>query len=468
MRMKEIGKKRFAVLFIMVTCVSCFAGCGRASVTEEQVGETSTAEEQGQETSAVEEQSGNETVEEEQGGEASAAEEQAGNEAAGEGQSRTLSVPNDGRGELISDEDAAALEYMKKYMVEDTFGDGAAYEVYAPDGSENADGFLGYIDHGINFFASVYSGGGDDLPYMMLNESLKSLKTDWESSGCSDIQLGEVVKNGEDRYVVASAMGKDFYETPYQETRLYYLDVPKTGVGVLWQMEIKENQMDELTEPILAQIGQCYGIDTQNLIPDGGWEEGDAERKVKEQDVYEHEVGEQSLTGVDGYQYLGKTMLSFEDGEIKCPAMAPMGATTRVSEDHITASMHGVSVYINGFSIMTDQYVPRMKKDAEWDYEQKTNEEYGENREVHQSDIMEMAGFENAYYYILDYETPDIITEEYYRETKVTCWIVIGEQYVLGCDITLRDKEFDTATNALLRELETAYGIDLSEYYNEE
>ncbi len=44
MRINEIGKKRFAVLFIMVTCVSCLAGCGKASVTEEQVGETSTAE----------------------------------------------------------------------------------------------------------------------------------------------------------------------------------------------------------------------------------------------------------------------------------------------------------------------------------------------------------------------------------------------------------------------------------------
>lgn len=81
-----------------------------------------------------------------------------------------------------------------------------------------------------------------------------------ESNGFSDVQLGRVVKNGADRYVVASAMGKDYYETPYQETMLFYLDIPKTGVGVLWQIEINEIQLDELTEPILAQIGQCYGI----------------------------------------------------------------------------------------------------------------------------------------------------------------------------------------------------------------
>lgn len=464
--MRKITKKEIARLLSVVTCMSCLAGCGKAAVTEEQVGETPAVQEQ--DAPATEEQNGEEAASKEQSAEASTVEEQDGDTSAAEEQGRTLSVSNDGRGELISDEDAAALEYMKKYMVEDTFGDGASYEVYAPDGGENTDGFLGYIDHGINFFASVYSGGGDDLPYMMLNESLKSLKTDWESNGYSDVQLGEVVKNGEDRYVVASAMGKDYFETPYQETRLYYLDVPKKGVGVLWQMEIKENQMDELTEPILVQIGQCYGIDTQNLIPDGGWEEGDAARKVEEQDVYKPEEGERTLTRVDGYQYLGQTKLSFENGEIKCPAMAPMGASTRVSEDHITASMHGVSVYINGFSTMTDQYVPRMKKDAEWDYERKTDSESTKNREVHQSEIMEMEGFEEAWYYILDYETPDVITEEYYKETAVTCWIVIGEEYVLSCDITLRDKDFDTATNALLQELETAYGIDLSGHYNGE
>lgn len=458
MRMKEIGKKRFMVLLIIMTCVSCIAGCGKAAVTQEQVEETSAVQEQGQDAPAVEGQSGNETAAQEQDSEASAAQEQ----------SQTLSVTNDGRGELISDEDAATLAYMKKYMIEDVLGDGTPYEVYAPDGSTVMDGFLGYIDHGINFFASVYSGDDDNMLYGLLNESVKTQKKDWDRNGYSDTQLGKVMKNGADRYVVASATGKDFYETPYQETMLFYLDIPKTGVGVLWQIEVNETQLDELTEPILVQIGQCYGIGMDNLIPDGSWEEGDAARQAEAQDVYEPEEGEPVLTGVDGYQYLGVTTLSFEEGEIQSPVMVPMGRTTKAKEDFITASMHGVSMYVNGFSIMTDQYVPRMKKSAEWDYEQKTNGEIAENRDVHRSEVMEMDGFEDAYYYILDYETPDIVTEEYYHETQVTCWIVIGENYALDCSITLRDNDFDASTNTLIQELETAYGIDLSGYYNEE
>lgn len=53
-------------------------------------------------------------------------------------------------------------------------------------------------------------------------------------------------------------MGKDFYETPYQETMLFYLDIPKPGVDVFWQIEVNETQLDEMTEPILVQIGRCY------------------------------------------------------------------------------------------------------------------------------------------------------------------------------------------------------------------
>ena len=58
-----------------------------------------------------------------------------------------------------------------------------------------SDGFLSYIDHGISFFASVFGGGDEELPYFMLNESLKGQEADWESGGqYSDVRLGEVIK----------------------------------------------------------------------------------------------------------------------------------------------------------------------------------------------------------------------------------------------------------------------------------
>ncbi|MDE6404796.1 MAG: hypothetical protein K2M20_03985 [Lachnospiraceae bacterium] len=456
--MKRNRKKTSAVAVMIVTCLSLMAGCGAAPVTEEQGSETAAPGEQGREASATEGQGGETAAMENQEEEASDAGDQNGENT----------VANDGKGELISDEDAAALQWVKKYAVEDVYGDGASYEIYAPDGSENSDGFVSYIDHGINFFASVYSGGDEELPYQVLNESMKLLRVEWEQDEqYSDVKLGEVVKNGADRYVTASAKCKDLFGTDYARKTLYYLDIPKAGVGVLWEVEISEIGVDETTGEILTEIGRCYGIGLESIMPNGEWEQADMERQVASQDVYEPDEGDQVLTKVEGYQYLGQVTLSLKDGEIQCPVMAPMGYTTMARESFITASMHGVSVSVSSTPSGTDEYVPLFKEGADNLYKWKLNDEDSENRNVHKSEVMEMSGYEKAWYYVVDYETPDRITGEYYKEVSVNCRIVIGEKYILTCDITLRDNGFDASTNTLIKELETAYGIDLSAYYNE-
>ena len=441
MRMRRIEKKGIAVLLIITTLVSFPAGCGSEAATKEQDGDIS------------------------------AVTEQDGEGAVTEGAGKDMTVTSDGTGELISDEDAAALQYMKKYMLEDSRGNGASYPVYAPDGSDGEDGCLGYIGHGIEYFASVCSGGDEEipeLPYMVLNDSVEYKKQEWEYHEYSDAQFSEVVENGPDRYAVASAMGQDLYETAYQKTILYYLDVPKTGVGVLWNLEISEIQADETTGEILAEIGRCYGIDLESLMPSGEWAKADAERQMEAQDVYEPEKGDLKLEKVEGYQYLGKTVLSFGGGKVQCPVMAPMGYQTSAKETHITSSMHGVFTNISGSPTGTDQYVPLMRMSVDDWYERKLNDERAENRNVHKSEIMEMSGYKNAWYYVGEYETPDSATGEYYKQVEVSCWMIVEEKFALICEFTLREEDFDASTNALLKELETAYGIDLSGYYNEE
>lgn len=454
--MKRSWKKTGAVAAIIMTCMSFLAGCGKAAATEER----------GSDPAAVEAQDGNTSDAEIQEGTAAADEQE--EPASDTVEQRGETVTNDGKGELISDEDAAALSLMKKYMVEDVYGDGALYEVYGPDGSENSDGFLSYIDHGISFFASVFSSEEKELPYFMLNESLKAQKEDWESVGqYSDVQLGEVIKNGEDRYVTASAKSEDSFGTAYEVKKLYYLDVPKAGSCVLWEVEVTEVQADEETEKIITQLGQCYGIGLESIMPDGGWAQADADRQVEAQDVYEPDEGDAALTKVDGYQYLGQTTLSFRDGAIQCPVMLPMGYLTSVMDGHATASMHGIYVSISSTPTGSDEYVPLLKRGAERVYEQKLNDEDVEYRNVHKSEIMEMDGYEQAWYYVVDYERPDLLTGEYYKEVSVNCRIIIGENYFLICDITLYGNDYDSSTNTLLKELETAYGIDLSAYYYE-
>ncbi len=461
---------------IIMTCMSLLTGCGEGSARGGQDSGMTASEEAGVETPAAEEQDSGTLDTEEQDGVASDTEKQNSGDTDTEEQDSVAgeqggepAVTNDGRGELISDEDAASLQCVKKYMVEDVYGDGNSYEVYAPDGSENDEGYLSYIDHGIVYFASVYSGGDKELPFQVLNESLKMTKVDWEQEEAySDVQISEVIKNGADRYAIVSAKSQDLFGTDYVRRMLFYLDIPETGVGVLWELDLSEIGMDEVTAQILSELGQCYGIGLEGFVPKGEWAQADKDRQIEAQDVYEPEEGEQALTKVDGYQYLGMTTLSLDGGKIQCPVLALMGYTTSVRSSYTSATMHGVSLSIDGSSTGTDEYVPLFKEGADRLYRQKLEDEDVENRNVHKSEVMEMAGYDNAWYYIVDYETPDLMTQEYYREVRVNCRIIIEEKYALTCDITLRDNNYDKMTNTVIKELETAYGIDLAEYYNEE
>ena len=80
---------------------------------------------------------------------------------------------------------------------------------------------------------------------------------------------------------------------------------------------------------------------------------------------------------------------------------------------------------------------------------------------------MTMSGFNQAVYYIVEYDEPDHNGEGYHKRVKVECHIRLEEKYHLSCSIWLNDEDYDNATNILLKELETAYGVDLSRYYYE-
>ena len=109
--MKNIWK---TVMAMMLTALS-LAGCGNAAANGEQSGNVPAAEGQSDETAL----GGEASDTEDQGGEAASAAAQDENQTDAEEKSQEPIVTNDGKGELISDEDAAALQYMKKYMVEE-------------------------------------------------------------------------------------------------------------------------------------------------------------------------------------------------------------------------------------------------------------------------------------------------------------------------------------------------------------
>lgn len=170
-------------------------------------------------------------------------------------------------------EEKPAFTYLEPLMIEDYYGDKAEYEVYAPKGSSCEDGIVFYSGHGLTYSAYVTSYVYGSSMQECLENAMR-LETDfWKEQAAeyTDVQVGEVTKNGADLYQVAQAKRKDAFDIPYDLKRIYYMNEKKDGLSVQWSLELSELNEDEETDLILDELAQCYGFDAAKVKSDGGW-----------------------------------------------------------------------------------------------------------------------------------------------------------------------------------------------------
>lgn len=364
--------------------------------------------------------------------------------------------------------DPTNLIYLEEYQIADVFGDGKEYPLYAPKGGENTDGFFFYSDHGITFTASIYSGGSPEELQMYMDMSVDMQVEDWkEDPECSDVGVGETLAKGDDRYLFLTAKRKDFYGAVYQRRKLIYMSVRDGGAGVFWEMELSEYAQDEETASLIAEVARCYGLNLREFgMEDGTWAEQSATLEAERQNIYEPEEGELALEKVEGYQYLGMATIAMDDeGEVTCPVLVPMGRNTTVDENRASTTIHGVSMWVRGYNTpYAGNYQAMAQKDVDQALDYYNSLEYGyRNGKV--SEVMPMPGQEAAVYYIVEFEQKDSLTEEFYKRTDINCLIQVKEKHYVSCEIHLIPKDYDVETNNLIKELETAYGLDLSAWY---
>ena len=452
-------KKCKKLIVALAVTAQVLAGCGSAGNAEETseaagtaVAETETAEETADTP---------ETEESVTDADASEAEEA---EDTGDGV----------QGELMPD--PTNLSYLEEIQIADFYGDGAQYPVYAPKGGEVTDGYFYYDDHGITFTASVY---GCEYPeylsemmQMFLDETVDFQVKDWRNDpSCMEVGVGELLERGNDRYLFLTAKMKDVYDTPYQRTKLFYMSARDDAAYVFWDMEVREFAKDEETLPFIKEVGRCYGIHLGELaMEDGEWASQDAQREADQQDVYEPEEGEPVLEKVEGYQYLGMMDMGFclDEENFTCPILAPMGWNTSAKEDRVSTTIHGIYVRIAGDYTSSLQNYQRMTQEAaDSDFKYRSDPEE-ENRNVRVSELMPMQGQEAGVYYVVEYEEKEWNGEEYHKRADVNFCIQVKEKYFIFGDIYLKSVDYDSKTNDLIKELETAYGLDLSEWYAQE
>ncbi|MCM1325074.1 MAG: hypothetical protein NC094_09765 [Bacteroidales bacterium] len=366
-----------------------------------------------------------------------------------------------------SEEELAQLQYVEKASIEDYYGDKTLYDAYILKGSSIGNGNVHGLEHGLNYSASAASTEHLSV-YELLNIRVRVALEFWEteSSGYNGIQVSQVMEKGDDRYQLVTATKEDIYGQPYKVTKFFYLDFQSETACVMWDVEIQENGVDKETSRVLKELGGCYGISLDTLQPDGDWLTADKERKEKMQDVYEPQSGERALEKLEGYQYLGTTTLVSYRKEKECPIILPMGWKVSVRESRADSSMHGVTVAAALEEIGSGRFMEELEEDLESRRKQYT--EYTDRyRIVRSSSIEPIAGYREAVQAALLYEEKNTMTEEYTFGTIVFCRIRVDGNYALNCRITLSSNEYDDATNTLIKEVETAYGIDLSAYYNQ-
>ncbi len=182
------------------------------------------------------------------------------------------------------DSDDSELQYIELTEVEDYYGDKSLYPVYVPKGHSNENGFIFYSDHGLIFAASAMKYSANEYLMESMKTSVEFSAEEWmdDNSGYTDVELSEILENGEDRYQILTAQKEDLYGIPYEVSHIYYMNIQETGCGVLWDLELSEIGVDSDTDSIIDELAQCYDVDLDVIKASGGWAIANEERLAEE------------------------------------------------------------------------------------------------------------------------------------------------------------------------------------------
>ena len=83
---------------------------------------------------------------------------------------------------------------------------------------------------------------------------------------------------------------------------------------------------------------------------------------------------------------------------------------------------------------------------------------------IQTSKILPLPGFEDACYATISYQKKGY-DGTYTPKVEILCYIQYDKMRYLALDIFLSGERYDAETAAVIRELEQAYGMDLSAFY---
>ncbi len=365
------------------------------------------------------------------------------------------------------EEEESKFVYLEELEIEDINDRRRTYSTYMPKGCEVYDGFGSYTDHGLSYTARVENYGDGDK-----QEEYDSFAYGFEVSmeykhepvdDYTDVNTTGILSNGEDRYYILTARGIDYEGVPFEVRYLEYLEMQSTGACINWSLYTYADYADEDTDLIIGEMEECFGVDLEQMKAGSKIPEGEPDP-----DQYEVKEGHNALEDVEGYQYLGVGDISDYYKESFCRIMLPKARSTNLRTDHGYAYLHGVQITldVNNF-FYGNTLMDNMKEVTDVRY---GSREADENviRNLQKTSMVSVPVFKDAVLMEISYEKKGSRSGQYFLKAEIFEYIRMDSENYLAVEIYLSGEDYDDSTNAVIRELENAYGIDLSNYYNEE
>lgn len=365
------------------------------------------------------------------------------------------------------DEEVSAMEYIEKAEIKDYLMGDRKFVIYAPKDRGFSSGKVYYNEHSISYKAKGIALQSNDELYLEFENAVNDYLATVEqlSDYYSNVQISEVLEEASNRYQFISSATTDGFGNSYPINAVIYLDMQAEGAGVIWQLEMNGQYADDITNLLISELATCYNLDEYKLIYDKLLY--DASLIIDEssyQDEYVVRDGDIELQKVDGYQYLGSSQLLTDDEQTVCEVLTPMGEFTYANQDYTSSYMHGVNTRASIIGLAPKNLKETMQYFQESTYENRVKNNYGN---VVMGDIISAKNKENAYYCIITYDEASFSDDMWYPSVSIEYLKGITESHALYYEIILKTEKYDKYTDILIKELEMAYGIDLSQFYDE-
>lgn len=342
-------------------------------------------------------------------------------------------------------------------------------DAYVPAISEKPSvsntGYYSDYGHGISFFLNIvgdwsYTSAEEEVAFLIQTEvsGINYNPSLYQNMVIDDCVM---VEEGLCYYQHMSVEELDMQENASMCHTLIYVGTTPEGIGYSISLEVREKNTDSETNRILEEIGKCYNLDLSGY----GNSEDDlnnaGKRADASQDIYTQKSGEPEIRELEGYTFMGVTEISdYDDNTYEL--LIPMGRNTSNYGRMLQAQMHGVKIYISTTGIYR-----RLTESVYADLQLKYNSFLDKSRDFKDVSIGELSATEDGegIYGAVNVGQHVAYDGLVFPYHEIICRRIVNDNVAVTISITLDEYDYDVQTNTLLKEIEQAYQMDLSEFY---